>query len=120
MMRFVGVFSRGMSRRKLMKQGAETSAVVLQSEPLHMNIAERDWRMRLRVHLPDGSQSEATCTENSTDVGDPSPGVVFPVRYDPNAPERVEIDIPAVKARREAELRQWDSEAIARADQSPP
>jgi hypothetical protein len=106
-----------MSRRKLMSQGAEAQAVVLSSDSVNESIAIRDWRMRLRVHYPDGTQAEATRTEASADIGNPSPGDVFPVRYDPSVPARVEIDLSRVRAGREAALRELDDEAVARAEE---
>jgi hypothetical protein len=53
--------------------------------------------------------------ENKADTGMPVTGQILPVRYDPQDHSKVEIDIPLMKAQREATHDEIRADRIARA-----
>jgi hypothetical protein len=107
----------GWGKRKLLREGAQAEAVVIglgggkQSGAL--------FGLKLRVRFEDGSTEEVYRR-----VGFHGPnelpwfvvGSTVPVRYDPADHSRIELDLPALKAREEAKRSAANAEAIAAAE----
>ncbi|SRR5258708_5044682 len=92
----------------LMRDGISTDAVVISCTG-KFETSRQDkgsgevYTLELRVHFNDGSAAVV-----KRHLGDsliflpPSPGELIPVRYDPNDHKHVEIDRPAIQARKDA------------------
>jgi hypothetical protein len=78
-----------------------------------------DYRVTVRVHLDDGSTTEISRKLHYSSAGLHSEGDILPVRYDPADHSKIEIDVPALKARRKARLAKdtaWKESLIAQAE----
>ena len=108
-------------RLNLMRDGAQVDGVVLESTfkhsrisgPGELSVGARIWRLKLHVQFEDGTTTEVERKVNEDDYGGaissedgrpfPSEGDIVPMRYDPKDHSRVEIDVAAIKAKRQEE-----------------
>jgi Short C-terminal domain len=97
---------------KLLREGAEIDGVVADVST-HMVAAYgatshgtvgNNYRVKVRVSFEDGSTAETSAGLHLDEVGLLNKGDAVPVRYDPADHSKVEIDVPALKARRDARL----------------
>jgi hypothetical protein len=109
-------------RLNLMRDGAQVDGVVLESTFKHSRITgpgphalpARIWRLKLRVQFEDGTTTEVERKLKDTDYGGtlvnedgspfPSEGDIVPMRYDPKDRSNVEIDVAAIKAKRQEKM----------------
>ena len=78
-----------------------------------------DYRVTVRVQFDDGSTTEISRKLHYSSAGLHSEGDILPVRYDPADHSKIEIDVPALKARRKARLANdtaWKESLIAQAE----
>jgi Short C-terminal domain len=124
---------------KLLREGAEAQALVLDKKV--RNIASEpgrdglkayatfgiagDWAnvgdalsctYSLRVRFEDGSTTEISRHVRGVSVSWVPVGDLLPVRYDPADRSKIEVDEPALKARRDARARDAKADAIARGE----
>ncbi len=98
-------------KTNVLRDGVQGRAVILDARPGNVlsGHGERLWHLQVRVHFEDGQTGDVWCDFydlTAATVGQPSgiepyplaPGVVVPVRYDPNNPAKVEIDRPRIIA----------------------
>ena len=108
-----------LGRLNLMRDGAKADGVVLESTYKHsrvtgpgeLSLPARIWLLKLRVQFEDGTTTEVERKVKETDYGGsihnedgspfPSEGDTVPMRYDPKDRSHIEIDVAAIKARRE-------------------
>jgi hypothetical protein len=111
-------------KKHLLQNGTQARAVVVDAERHGGQVTSQgrtpvSYRLRLRVHLDDGTTFDAACT-----VGGPmrsaqtyySPGDIVPVRYDPQDPDMVLVDESALLAEQEAQRRAAADVAVERAE----
>jgi hypothetical protein len=105
-----------------MRDGAKADGLVLESTfkhsrvtgPSPLSLPARIWRLELRVEFEDGTTTEVERKLKETDYGGtlfnedgspfPSEGDIVPMRYDPKDRSNVEIDVAAIKTRREEKM----------------
>jgi hypothetical protein len=105
-----------------MRDGAKADGVVLESTFKHSRVTgpgphalpARIWRLELQVQFEDGTTTEVERKLKETDIGGtlfnedgspfPSEGDIVPMRYDPKDRSKIEIDVAAVKARRQEKM----------------
>jgi hypothetical protein len=119
----LGMFGKG----RLLREGAKVSGVVVESVA-HMGSSggmgrggmagieggrhiANDYRVKVRVTFDDGSTTETSARLRRDEVGSLIEGATVPVRYDPTDHSKVEIDVPALKAEKEAGVRAAPSPA---------
>jgi hypothetical protein len=106
-------------RLNLMEDGAQVDGVVLESTFKHSRVTgpgphslpARIWRLKLQVQFEDGLTTEVERKLNDGDIGGtlihedgrtfPSEGDLVPMRYDPKDRSKLEIDVAAIKAKRQ-------------------
>jgi hypothetical protein len=111
-------------KKNLLLTGTPAQAVVLDAERHGGQITSQgaapvSYRLQLRVRLADGTTFDAACT-----VGGHlhsahtfySPGDIVPVRFDPEHPDTVLVDEPALLAAREDQRRADAQAAVERAE----
>jgi len=104
-----------------LRSGTQGKAVVLAVKPLSQ-IREQGssgtYASVLTLHLrfDDGTDVKVDLTAEVGVLGSPSPGDVVPVRFDPNDHSRVEIDVPAIRDRKQRAAQVTDQAAIAEAE----
>src|SRR5215208_3082705 len=102
-----------------MRDGAQADGVVQESTfkhsrisgPGELSVGARIWQLKVQVQFEDGTTAELERKVNEDDYGGaifgedgrpfPSEGDIVPMRYDPKDHSRVEIDIAAIKAKRQ-------------------
>jgi hypothetical protein len=91
--------------RKLLREGVAAQAVVVSSE-LRVPARRKSgrWLIQLAVPFPDGTTGSLSCKIDERRITVPSPGVLLPVRYDPNNHAKVVVDDLALNALRTARL----------------
>ena len=105
-----------------MRDGAQVDGVVLESTFKHSRITgpgelalpARIWRLKLRIQFEDGTTTEVERKVKDDDYGGalfnedgspfPSEGDIVPMRYDPKDRSNVEIDVAAIKAKRQEKM----------------
>ncbi len=104
-------------RKKLLREGAEGHAVVLESQGVNIVAGGASaFKLLLEVHFSDGSTAELRQKFNLTDARVMiSVGDILPIRYDPDDHSAVVIDAPAIRAMRDEKHRTSDLEAVERA-----
>ena len=112
-------------RRNLLKDGATAKAVILEADKQGGMPGEAggytatQYDLRLDVHFDDGSRAEATCQVGGFILGTDlwfAEGDIVPVRYDPDDRSKIEVDVPALEAQRDAEQQALQKEAIAQGE----
>ncbi len=107
--------------RKLLHSGAQGKAVVHAVKPLSQ-IREQGssgvYASVLTLHLrfDDGTAVEVDRVAELGVLKSPSPGDIVPVRFDPDDHSRVEIDVPAIRDRKQRAAQMTDQAAIAAAE----
>jgi hypothetical protein len=109
-------------RLNLMRDGAQVDGVVLESTfkhsritgPGELSLPARIYQLKLQVQFEDGTTTEVELKLKDDDYGGhlvnedgspfPSEGDIVPMRYDPKDRSRVEIDIAAIKAKRQEDF----------------
>jgi hypothetical protein len=109
------VFGRG---KKILESGATAKAVVLETDMSGRSNrhAERLWKVKLRVQFDDGP-AEAHCSMWAKPFSGPAVGAIVPVRYDPDDRSKVEVDVAAIDAGRDAAQDELEANLIAEAEQ---
>jgi hypothetical protein len=108
-------------RKKLLREGARADAVVTGREAVNLTYGGFSaYELVLEVHFPDGSRAELREQVDAADLGrlHGQVGDVLPVRYDPENPSEMVVDVPAIQAQNEEEGRRLDQEAVARGRRS--
>jgi hypothetical protein len=103
-------------KNKLLKNGAIARAAVLSSDMSGMSNGKgaHKWKLELKVQFDDGTTGEASCSAYEVNIGmGYGPGQIVPVRYDPKDRTKVEVDVPALQAERDARKREGE-EGLAR------
>lgn len=110
------MFGKG---KKVREHGTEASAVVLDTKMGGMtnNQGERHWKVSLRVQFDDGTTGEAKCSLWRKVGGSPSAGTIIPVRYDPDHRDKVEIDVAAMDAGKDAAREEAKAKLIQAAEE---
>ena len=102
--------------RRLMREGTRAIAVIVASEEVRVALAGRRWfRLRLRVPYPDGTTAETSRVEMAYLLdGRTGVGMEVPVRYAPNMPSDIEVDLAAIAAENERYSRELDAGRLRR------
>jgi hypothetical protein len=117
-------------KKDVLQVGIPAQAVILSARPGNMlsGHGERNWDVVVRVHYVDGQTADVNCgyldltsytvgdALNSLELYPMSPGVVVPVRYDPDDRARVEIDRPKIIADTISAYETERAKKIARAE----
>jgi hypothetical protein len=108
------MFGRG----KLLRDGAQTQGVVVESRRTGSGgIAEGDARLscqvRVRVSFEDGSKAEVSSKLYGRLYVE---GDILPVRYDPDDHSKIEVDLPALEAGRQADVARGQALNVARGE----
>jgi hypothetical protein len=107
----------GFGKRKVLREGARAEAVVIGMGGGRQSGAV--FGLKLRVHFEDGSTHEVfrrVGFHGPNDLPQFVEGSTVPVRYDPADRSRIEIDMPALKAREQARRSAAHAQAIAEAE----
>ncbi len=106
--------------RRLLRSGAAGEAMVHAVKPLSENTGLGAYANELTLHVrfDDGSETTVTRVAEVSDLGGPGPGTIVPVRYDPRDHRRIEIDVAAVRERKERARREAERAAIEAAEES--
>ena len=105
-------------RKKLMREGAEGQAVVLESEGVNIVAGgASEFKLLLEVRFSDGSTAEHREKVKLTEIGPVmvKAGDIVPVRYDPDDHSDVVVDAPAMRAKADERQQQGQAEAVAQA-----
>ncbi len=103
-------------KRKLLKHGATAQAAVISADMTGMSNSHgaHKWKLKLSVQFDDGSTGEASCSAYEASIGmGYGPGQIVPVRYDQDDRSKVEVDVPALEATKEANRKEGE-EGLAR------
>jgi hypothetical protein len=111
-------------KHRLMKDGATAKAVVTEAKSSggHAYGAGASavvYDLRLRVQFDDGSTAETSCSVGNFIEGTVlffSEGDVVPVRYDPADRSKIELDVAAYSALKQARADELKEHAIARSE----
>jgi hypothetical protein len=111
-------------KHKLLKDGATAKAVVTEArssggQSYGGGPSAVVYHLRLRVQFDDGSTAETSCTVGNFVQGTDlffSEGDVAPVRYDPADRSKVELDVAAYTALKQARAEDLKDQAIARSE----
>lgn len=112
---------------KLLRDGVPARAVVVDAVRSGGQItgnggaAPVTYRLRLRVHLDDGTTVDTECRLGGLTHSAHTffyAGDIVPVRFDPTDPTDAIVDEAALIAEREAKLRESEAQAVERADRA--
>jgi len=109
------MFGRG---KRIQESGTAAKAVVLETDMSGRSNrhAERLWKVRLRVQFDDGP-AEADCSMWAKPLSGPGVGAIVPVRYDPDDRSKIEVDVAAIDAGRDAAREDLEANLIEEAEQ---
>ena len=105
-------------RKKLLREGAEGQAVVLESKGVNIVAGgASEFKLLLEVRFSDGSTAEHREKVKLTEIGPVmvKAGDILPVRYDPEDHSEVMVDAPAMRAKADEKQRTGQLEAVERA-----
>jgi hypothetical protein len=101
----VGLFSKGMSRRKLLREGVQADAEIIDIRYTNTNDTHGPLHaVKLIVRGPDGRPFEVDSKINASLSSPPVPGQVIPIRYDPQRPARLVFDEDVASARHDQDV----------------
>ena len=111
-------------KKHLLRDGAQAQAVVVDAERHGGQIVSQgqvpvSYRLRVRVHLDDGTTFDAVCTVGSqvrSARTSYSPGDIVPVRFDPQHLDVVLVDESALLAERDDRRRAAAEAAVEQAE----
>jgi len=111
-------------KHRLMKDGATAKAVVTEArssggQSYGAGPSAVVYHLRLRVQFDDGSTADTSCSVGNFVRGTDlffSEGDVVPVRYDPADRSKIELDVAAYSALKQARAEELKQRAIARGE----
>ena len=89
--------------RKLLRSGAQGEAVVVEAKKETSRsdvVGVFGWTVTIRVKFADGTSADFERYIEAAHADDVDPGMVVPIRFDPDKRSKVEIDTEALDARR--------------------
>ncbi len=106
--------------RKLLRGGTQGQGVVRHVKRLSQNTGKGSYASLVTLHMRFDDGTDVT-VDRVVEVGVlrlPRPGDIVPVRFDPKDHRRLEVDVPAIRDRREHATQVAEAAAVAEAEEA--